>query len=154
MIKISSWFNDKRWFECHWLWVCIWGIIDCVSKIWNGDYFEIFTTLWAWQKQYRNPIQLLHWDYFNHISAIYVPNFAHISPIYHLYIIKIKSIFQSFEFGKYLKIQTPPPSSQNSLHFELWTFWFSALTPPPPYGLFPNFGTFLIMTAPLTVALS
>ena len=61
------------------------------------------------QKQYQNPILLLHWDYFNHISAIYVQNFAYISPIYDPFIILIKAIFQSFEFGKISKIKTSPP---------------------------------------------
>ena len=44
----------------------------------------------------------------NHISAIYVPNYAYISPKYQPYIYTIKTIFQSFEFGKEFKIQIPP----------------------------------------------
>ena len=36
-----------------------------------------------------------------------------------------------------------------SPHFELWTFWFPGLTPPPLFGLFPLFGTFLFGTLPL-----
>ena len=62
------------------------------------------------QKQYQNPILLLHWDYFNHISAIYVQNFAYISPIYDPFIILIKAICQSFEFEKKLKMSSPPPT--------------------------------------------
>ena len=62
---------------------------------------------------------MLQWDYFSHISAIYVPNLAYISSIYHLYI-SVIWIWEKFENPD------PPPSSQNSVHFELWTFWFSA----------------------------
>ena len=53
------------------------------------------------QKQYQNPILLLHWDYFNHISAIYVPNVAHISfTIYHqnqLHILVIRTTKLKFD---------------------------------------------------------
>ena len=48
------------------------------------------------------------------------------SRISHQFIIKIKAIFQSFEFGENLKIH----SSQNGLHLELGTF-FSIFGPDP-----------------------
>ena len=63
-------------------------------------------------KPYLNHIKLIHGDYFIHIKAIYVPNVAYISPIPVPYIIKIKVIFQLFEFGKNLKNSDPPPQSK------------------------------------------
>ena len=57
------------------------------------------------------------------MSFMHIPNVAHISPIYYRFIIKIKPIFQSFEYRKKSEnMEPPPPLSQNSLYFELWTF--------------------------------
>ena len=73
---------------------------------------------------------MLHGDNYNHISSIYVI----FLPLCHLqitYIIKMRTILQSFEFGKKFKIQTPPPSSQSSLHFDLWIFLMSESDPSP-----------------------
>ena len=92
----------------------------------------------------QNHIKLIHWDYINHISAKYSLYLS----IYQLYIIIIKAIFQSFEFGKTLEIRTPSPtlSSQNSLCFEVWTFWYSVPI-PPPFTHFHFLGGFLFCLA-------
>ena len=65
-----------------------------------------------------------------------------ILPISHQYVTYISSksrpYFSHLNLGNIWKSR-PPPLCQNSLHFELWTFWFSALTPPPPLWTFPKF---------------
>ena len=129
-----------------------------LGKNWNVDYFEIFAPPLILIKTApklfdpcENSTKILSKCYNGTISIIYQPYMYQILPISHLYITNILSksrpYFIHLNLGKNWKSR-PPPSSQSSLHFELWTFWFSALT-PPPYGLFPNLGTFLIMTAPL-----
>ena len=40
------------------------------------------------------------------------------------------------------------PLLSKSPHFELWTFWVPALTPPPLLDFFPFFGHFLIRMLP------
>ena len=135
-----------------------------LGKNWNVDYFEIFAPLLILIKTApklfdpcENSTKILSKCYNGTISVIYQPYMYQIWPIFHLYITYILSKsrpdFSHLNLGKIWKSR-PPPSSQNSLHFELWTFWFSTLTPPPPYGLFPNFVTFLIMTAPLSYVAS
>ena len=67
---------------------------------------------------------------------IHLPNVTYIdiSPISYRYIIKIKAIFQPFEYRKYLKIWNPLPPHHST----------------PPFGLFP-FGTFRFWAAFLTL---
>ena len=65
-------------------------------------------------------------------------------PISHLYIIhfiKIKTIFQSFKFGKNLKMQTPSPCLKVVYILNCVLFDFFGLPPPPtlPFGPFPQF---------------
>ena len=50
--------------------------------------------------------------------------------------------------GKIWKIQTPPPKSKLVYIWNVDYFDFAA-DPPPPYGLFPQFGTFFLGLLPL-----
>ena len=104
----------------------------------NVDYFEFGKTF----DPCKNSTKILSNCYNGIISIIHQPYMFKILPIPHKYQTRIASnfraIFHSFEFGKNLKIRTPPQYN-NSQHFELWTFWFSAWTPPPPL----NFSHFL-----------
>ena len=77
-------------------------------------------SFWPFQKQYQN-------CYIGIISITYQPYIYQILPISHLNLEKI------------WKSSPSPSSSQSSPHFGMWTFWFLALTTPPPLGLFPQF---------------
>ena len=55
-----------------------------LGKFLNLDYFEIFVPAFTLSKTIP---KLLHWDYFNHISAIYVKNL----PIFHQYMTHLSS---------------------------------------------------------------
>ena len=54
----------------------------------------------------------------------------------------------TFTLEKKMKIW-PPPLLSKSPNFEFWTFWCFFLTPLPPCGLFPLFGTFFKTKASL-----
>ena len=64
---------------------------------------------WIWNK-IMSPKNFFLEIFIELISAVYVPNVAYILPISHShpYIIKIKAICQSFQFGRNLKIWTSP----------------------------------------------
>ena len=64
---------------------------------------------WIWNK-IMSPRDFFLEIFIELISAVYVPNVAYILPISHShpYIIKIKAICQSFQFGRNLKIWTSP----------------------------------------------
>ena len=86
-----------------------------IWKNWNVDYFDIvappLTIAKTVPKSYQTDTWELFYSYIGHICTkccIYGI----------LYIIEIKAIFQLFEFGKNLKIQTPP-LIQYFLHFEM-----------------------------------
>ena len=100
-----------------------------------------------------NYIKLTHQDYFYHISAMYVPNVVYTSRISHPYDIQSGTYFSHLNLRITLK-SGPPPTSQNSLYFELWTFRFSALTPTPLLDFFHIFGTFLVLIASLSLKIS
>ena len=70
-------------------------------------FLSLLHPLWPMLTQYLNHILLIHWDFFNHISAIYVTNDAYTlsipPPIYY----QNKAIFHTFEFGETLIICPP-----------------------------------------------
>ena len=69
----------------------------------------VFVTPLTIAKTVQKSFLTVTWGlFYSYNLAIHLPNFAYISPIYHPYIIKIKAIFQPFELGENLKIQTPP----------------------------------------------
>ena len=79
--------------------------------------------------------------YIGMISIIYhhiCTKFAYISPIYHQYIIKIKAVFHTFEFGKNLKIRTPPLLLKVVHNWNRGLFDFR-FCPPPPLWAFSTF---------------
>ena len=127
------------------------------GKNWNVDYFEIFAPplILAKTAQLFDPwefsTKIQSKCYNGTISIIYQPYMYQILPISHLYITHILSksrpYFSHLNLGKIWK-SSPPPSSQSSLHFELWTFWFFAL-PPPLLDFFHNFVAFLVWNASL-----
>ena len=71
-------------------------------------------------------------------------------PISHQYLThtasKSRPHFSHLNFGTIWKYRSPP--SLSSLHFELWTFGYLALT-PPLLDFFHNFVTFLVLNASL-----
>ena len=114
-------------------------------------------TIWIWGKMmfdddklYQTDTSGLFLSYISHVCTKCCLYLTNITTIWHT----IRDIFQSFEFGNNLKIWNPPPTSQNSLYFELWTFRFSALTPTPLLDFFHIFGTFLVLIASLSLKIS
>ena len=117
------------------------------NELWNytpHPKFEIKTfsrwldTLAFAKTVTKSYMSVKYWDYINHISAMYVPNVAYISRISHPYDIKIRAIFQSFEFGKNLKIWSclfdfQEHIEQSSAIFQplLLYFWCPSLHPSP-----------------------
>ena len=133
-----------------------------LGKNWNVDYFEIFAPLLILIKTApklfdpcENSTKILSKCYNGTISVIYQPYMYQIWPIFHLYITYILSKsrpdFSHLNLGKIWKSRPPPPRLKIVYILNCGLFDFQRWPPPSPYGLFPNFGTFLIMTAPLTI---
>ena len=120
-----------------------------LGKIWNVDNFEILapplTLAKTVLKSYLTDTAGLFQSYISHICTKFCLYLTNISPII---LSKSRPYFSPLNLGKIWK--SGPPSSQNSLHFELCTFWFSALTSSPPLDFSHNFLGFLVWNASLS----
>ena len=117
-----------------------------LGKNWNVDYFEIFVPPLILAKtgpklfdRCKNSTK----SYLTVTMGLFPSNNSHICTKFCLYLTFISPM--NYQIPDHISViwiwekfenPDPPPSSQSSLHFELWTFWFSALT---PFGLFPQF---------------
>ena len=107
-----------------------------LGKNWYVDYFDIFVPPLILAKTVlkpfdscKNSTKILSNCYNGTISIIYQSYMYQILPKSHLNITntlsKSRPYFIYLNLGKNWKSR-PPPSSQSSLHFALWTFWFLA----------------------------
>ena len=119
-----------------------------MGKIWNANNFDIITPPLTLAKKVLESylIDTLWpiWSYIGNICIKCCQYHTNISPIYH----QNQGLISVIWIYENLKINTPLHSSQNILHFRLWTFLFVCWS-PPPFGLLPLFGTFFVWTAPL-----
>ena len=65
-----------------------------------------------------------------------------------LLFVQLKCLKCAFTFGKKMKKWPPTPLLSKSPHFELWTFWFLALI-PPPFWTFSTFCDIFFSISPL-----
>ena len=97
------------------------SIVYCLNKG-PSPFISLFWLIW---NNIMSPN--IHWAYISRICTkccLYLTNIS-LSPIYHQNQGHM-SVISIWEEPKNLDL----PSYQNSLHFGLWTIWFSVLTPP------------------------